>query len=393
MQNFNSKKIIENLERIDRAQLELYFKNNCMREQFIKNLIDTIDSGLIVINEVGEVLFSNKNIYDVLGINSEKLSGKILYDYVHDSNLRDILKNLIQNGVLSGQAHVNYPRPLHLSINIFPILAEQAFFIEDLKLVIIRDTTQDINEAEYREHTAKLEALKLLTAGIAHEIGNPLSSISLHTQLAERLLKKMEETENTQNLKNMLNIIAEENSRLKRIIDNFLKAVRPISLQLVLGKLSNTLDDVLALMKPELQQKNIDIKKHYENVSQTLLDQDQMHSVFINVIKNSMDAMPDGGTLTVTLKQHGNWQIISLKDNGIGMDREILKHVFKPYYTTKTDGSGLGMLIMQRIIHAHSGLLSIKSEKHYGTEIIIELPIRSTAAPQSLPDPNQRRDS
>ena len=392
MQNWNLKKIIDNIERIDRPQLELYFKNSCYREFFIRNLINTIDSGIIVLNEANEVIFSNKNIYDVLGISSEKLSGKILYDQVHDSTLRETLKISLKEGRTTGQAHVNYPRMLFLSISILPILSDVLDpEFSALKLVIIRDNTKDINEAEHREHNAKLEALKLLTAGIAHEIGNPLSAITLHAQLFDRLLKKMKKNDDVAELKRMSKIISEESIRLKRIIDNFLKAVRPISLQFINSDITEILNDVLKLMSSELKSKNISIVKTYKPVSNTLFDPDQMRSVFINIIKNSIDAMPNGGTITTAIKQHGNWIIISLKDNGIGIENEALEHVFKPYYTTKVNGSGLGMLIMQRIVHAHSGLLTIQSKKNFGTELLIELPVLNTLKPQSLPSPNKRR--
>jgi len=140
-------------------------------------------------------------------------------------------------------------------------------------------------------------------------------------------------------------------------------------------------------LRQELKNKNITLFKDFSDVPKTMFDADQMRSVIINIVHNAVDAMKNGGELTVSLNSNGNWIEIIFTDTGDGMDEAQLERIFDPFFTTKTDGSGLGLLIVQRIINSHNGIIKIDSSTKKGTSISIELPVRRVAGNKSLPLP------
>ena len=185
-------------------------------------------------------------------------------------------------------------------------------------------------------------------------------------------------------------MINEESARLKRIVADFLNAVRPLSVNFEYSDITYVLDETFQLLNEELKSKNIHLIKDFSEIPKTMFDADQMRSVFINIIKNSIDAMNTGGELIVSLSAKGNWIEISFTDNGCGMDKVQQKRIFDPFFTTKTNGSGLGLLIVQRIINSHNGTVKVDSEPGKGTTITLEIPIRNIPGKKSLPLPKSK---
>ncbi len=385
-------KIVGHISNIDRKQLESLIRKSVMNEQFLDLILNSMMEAIIAVDENGTVLFANSGVYDLSGISSKDLLDKPLINNIRDAALKEILQKTDLKSFYTFEVKVKYPRLLSLVVQTIPIQKEMAVSSGNIKLtclILIRDATYECTQNTSKARETRLETMRLLTAGVAHEIGNPLGAIILHTQLMDRIFKRMADTPEMDELKQINHVINEESARLKRIVADFLNAVRPLSTKFEFTDITNVFDETFLLLNEELKNKKITLIKDFYDVPKTMLDADQMRSVIINIVRNATDAMNNGGELTVSLNNKGNWIEITFSDTGDGMDETQLKRIFDPFFTTKTNGSGLGLLIVQRIINSHNGTVKIDSVPDEGTTITIELPVRSVPGKKSLPLPKQ----
>lgn len=390
MQSDYSKKIVQHLSNLERHQLETLLRNSVKNEQFLSNIINSIPEAIVVISRSGKVIFANSMVYDLMGIHVNEIINKSLIENIRDAALKEKLLRTDQKSFYTFNVNVKYPRLLSLDVQTIPLSFNSTEKNKPSCLITIRDATYEQTQNTKKSRETRFETMRLLTAGVAHEIGNPLSAIILHTQIMDRILKKVDGSDEINELKQINRVINEESARLKRIVADFLNAVRPLSVNFEFSDITYVLDETFQLLNEELKSKNIRLIKDYSDVPKTMFDADQMRSVFINIIKNAIDAMSDNGELVVAVTAKGNWIEISFSDNGQGMDSARLKRIFDPFFTTKTNGSGLGMLIVQRIINSHNGTVKVNSAPGEGTTVILEIPIRNIPGKKSLPLPNTK---
>jgi two-component system, NtrC family, sensor histidine kinase HydH len=228
-------------------------------------------------------------------------------------------------------------------------------------------------------HAERLAALGEMTAGVAHEVRNPLGIISSTAELLRERLNRYEPDNR------LAQIIVEETNRLNAKISEFLDFARPRDPNLQPCELDRVLERSLELLHPEIDRLHIHLTRNYQgNGKVQAADPSLLHQAFLNILLNAIQAMPEGGTLNVKVVSGANGQgtEIQFTDTGEGIDPETLKKVFNPFYTTKEKGSGLGLPIVKSIIESHQGAISIDSEPGQGTSIIIHLP--------ELPLPHKR---
>jgi len=385
-------KIVGHISNLDRKQLESLIRKSVMNEQFLDLILNSMMEAIIAVDEKGTVLFANSSAYDLTGINSKELLDNRLINNIRDAALKEILQKTDLESFYTFDVKVKYPRLLSLVVQTIPIQKEIAVSSGNKKLtclILIRDATYEYTQNTTKARETRLETMRFLTAGVAHEIGNPLGAIILHTQLMDRIFQKMSDAPEMEELKQINHVINEESARLKRIVADFLNAVRPLSTKFEFTDITNVFDETFLLLNEELKNKKIALIKDFSDIPKTMLDADQMRSVIINIVRNATDAMNNGGELTVSLNNKGNWIEITFSDTGDGMDKAQLERIFDPFFTTKTDGSGLGLLIVQRIINSHNGTVKVDSVPGEGTTITIELPVRSVSGKKSLPLPKQ----
>jgi signal transduction histidine kinase len=240
--------------------------------------------------------------------------------------------------------------------------------------MILRDITQSRRTAQQTIESERLSALTLLAAGVAHEIGNPLNSLHIHLQLMERSVQKLHDSAKTE-LEQSIEVARSEVNRLDSIVTQFLKAIRPSRPQLRPENVNSIVEEAIRFFRPDLQDREIMVEQELRSDLPLLqLDRDQMKQVFYNVIKNSLEAIQRHGTLRIRTDLDETHVIIRFADTGGGMSAENLSRVFEPYFTTKPTGSGLGLLIVRRIVREHGGELSIKSSEGKGLTLTIRLP-------------------
>jgi signal transduction histidine kinase len=276
---------------------------------------------------------------------------------------------------ISRDLEVFYPENRFLNFYLAPIDDEESPGEVLGYVMLVRDLTRTRAEAAITLESERVNALTLLAAGVAHEIGNPLNSLDIHLQLLGRKLRKLPSGERKP-LEDHLSTARSEIQRLDTILKQFLHAVRPTVPRRERQDLHALLHETLRLLEPELESRKISVALDLaESLPPATLDAGQFQQVFYNLIRNAYQALHgENGQITLRTRFNDYEYIISIEDNGTGISPEHMGAIFEPYLTTKSSGSGLGLLIVRRIVREHGGEIAIESEESQGTRVIIHLP-------------------
>ena len=240
--------------------------------------------------------------------------------------------------------------------------------------MILRDITESRRSTQQTIESERFSALTLLAAGVAHEIGNPLNSLHIHLQLMERKIQKLDGKARSE-LQESIDISRAEITRLDSIVTQFLRAIRPSKPQLHPENINLIVEESVRFFAPEIKDRDIVVEQELRSDLPLLeVDRDQIKQVFYNVIKNSFEAMKRRGILRIRTDRDDTHVLVSFTDTGGGISVEDLSRVFEPYFTTKSSGSGLGLMIVRRIIREHGGDMSMESSEGKGLTLTIRLP-------------------
>jgi len=347
-------------------------------------VFEALQEGLIILDPEGKILFLNRAACQFFGLDPANSLGETI-----SSKIRGLDK-LCLNGSsqsVSRDIEVFYPEHRRLNFYLSPIDDPKNFELPLGHVMLIRDTTSTHAETQENIESERLNALTLLAAGVAHEIGNPLNSLDIHLQLIERKIRKLPPSYR-QSLTENMQTARQEIQRLDSILKQFLNAVRPTTPRREPQNLNAILRQTLNLLEPEITSRNIEVNLDLsENLPKALIDPDQFQQVFYNLLRNAYQAISgDDGLIDIKTRSTETDFIISISDNGTGIPPEQMGSLFEPYRTTKSAGTGLGLLIVRRIIREHGGEIEIHSNSNDGTSILIHLP-HTAPSPRLLPAP------
>ena len=355
---------------------------------FLEILFNTIEDGVLVVDENGRILYFNHAVTRLIGLHSDG-EGRPITDFLPELDWEKISKADSSGGerVARHEFEIDYPRSRFLRLYAAPLDGD-AIGSSGVAL-ILHDATEARQKTFEAIESERVQALTLLAASVAHEIGNPLNALHIHLQLMERGIKKLKSEgqsgrkgaadsswrETSGKLEQYLEVCKGEIARLDYIITQFLQAIRPAPLQIKLASLNEVVDKTLELLRPELENRGLAVKiRAARHLPATPIDATQMQQVLVNLIKNAMQAMSRGGTLTLQTGEGSDGVWVSVADTGGGIPQEQITRIFEPFYTTKKKGTGLGLMIVQRIVRAHGGKIEVESRAGQGTTFRIWLP-------------------
>ena len=245
----------------------------------------------------------------------------------------------------------------------------------------LRETTIELSLAhqelqqnfESMKRAERLHALGQLSAGLAHEIRTPLASIEGAAAIVQRVSHSEERCHE------LLEIIQKESRRLNRLLTSFLDFAKPRRPDLKVVEIDELFDSVIALAQHAGNNRRLELRKEMPPGLSTLeCDPEQLKQVLLNVIMNAIQAMPQGGTIVLAVRQNGNTVNIDVHDQGCGISEDNMDRVFDPFFTTKESGSGLGLSVADQIIRQHGGMLTIARSSPEGATVRISLPLKSS---------------
>lgn len=375
-------KLLDRIDRIDRRQLKTHMQRLIFENKFLEEIISQLPEGVLIIDRNKKIKFINPAGEFLFSVSNERLQGHRFDQCPFDSQIITYLSKAINSPQTAEPQELRISQPREQLIHILVVSLGEEETIG--WLVEIKDLTKVRNASVERVQTEKLKALVTLAAGLAHELGNPLNSLAIHLQLIDRSLTKLPK-KTKDRLKNLLAIAHDEIGRLDQIVTHFLQATAPLKPRFIEFDINNLLQETLAFFQPELKKNGIKVeKKLQKNLPLIYLDYIQLRQVFVNIIKNASEAMSGPGFLKVQTSLVDGQIKISFLDNGIGIPRDQLDKIFEPYYTTKAKGSGLGLMIVHRIIKEHQGRVTVESSLGKGTRVDIYLPVQ-LPSPKLLP--------
>jgi len=389
-------KLIERLGRVGPEDVQNYLLRLAQEKGLIETVFNSIQEGIIVTDGRGRITYVNDAACELFGFEADKSIGKRLDERVRGLDWDALSRS---EGALSRDMEIFYPANKFINFYIVPLMMEprsdgDTSHAEPVgHAIILRDITESRRTAEKTIESERLNALTLLAAGVAHEIGNPLNSLHIHLQLMQRKVRKLDANVRDE-LQESIDIARSEISRLDSIVSQFLKAIRPSRPQLHPENVNAIVEEAVRFFAPEIEDRDIVVEQELHSGLPPLeLDRDQVKQAFYNVIKNSFEAMKRRGILRIRTDMDARHVLVSFTDTGGGMSAESLSRVFEPYYTTKTTGSGLGLLIVRRIVREHGGELAIESSEGKGLTLTLRFPyldkrVRMLEAGNSAPAPS-----
>jgi signal transduction histidine kinase len=367
------RKLKPRLPQIEKESLYLKLLESTQSSLLLEEACSNLEEGIVITDTKGHPVFINRKAGDWLG--SARASEKQpLWNQAQDPSLASFLKeNLLSAKTRSvHNLRILSPKEMQLRVTIFPCIKEEKQNIVALLSDITSRTEQEFEAAML----TRMESLVRLAGGIAHEIGNPLNAITIHLELLKKRLGGLPDGKR-QELADSLSDIQNETRRLDRIIRNFLKATRKPPLRFQLDNLNDVVADALSFLKPQLDASRIQVKfQTDENLPVFLLDRERLYYAFMNLIKNALEAMPQGGSLKIALTHKQNCAVVTLTDTGSGIAEKDIPKIFDIYYTTKQEGAGLGLMMVYDAIAEHGGKIEVVSKPNRGTTFKILLPIR-----------------
>ncbi|HNV69941.1 MAG TPA: ATP-binding protein [Candidatus Ozemobacteraceae bacterium] len=347
-------------------------------KSYIQDILSSLNTCVLTLNRQGRVETVNEAAKRELAAVYPTLVGLSLRSFLKGLQKKErvlfigALKAFQRSGGTAPPFDLEFESPAHG----VKVMQANLANLRDLRgtayglILTLEDITQRKIIEKQLYHADKLSSIGQLAASVAHEIKNPLASIKTLGQLLQ------EETDSGDTRREYIDVIVSEVNRLNGVVEQLLRYARPEESSFRVIKLSELLQPVTALIHHELERHRVQLHVEMPEEVLVLVDGEKIKQVFLNLIFNGIQAMPDGGMLTLKAwqDQATPWTICQISDTGSGMSEEVVKRVFEPFFTTKQRGTGLGLAIVKKIIDLHGGTIEVTSRPGEGTTFTFYLP-------------------
>lgn len=370
------------LDKLDPESLQAQMLRLSQERTFLEAISQTIQEGVLVIDNEGRLLYANRAAEKMTGLDYARTKGRSVLRLLRDWDWEHLLDVHAQGApepeaewmrLVTREIEIEYP--VHRFIHFYAMPFNGPDANVKSVLIILRDVSNERKQEASVIESERINAIKNLAAGLAHEIGNPLNALNIHLQLLSRELREVKDEAVRKSLQELTDVARTEIARLDAINTQFLGAIRPSKPMLAPEQLTEVLEETLKILKTEFKNRAIQVSVDIpEAVPAVRLDRQQIKQVFFNLIKNALEAMPDGGLLKIVFGVGDAFVEVSFIDTGVGIPQEELSSIFEPYHTTKKKGNGLGLMIVQRIVEDHGGEIEVASKLGQGACFKIRLP-------------------
>jgi len=335
-------------------------------------VLDSMMDGIVVCDEDHIPILVNKASERLLPMSPIELFDAPLWESVPDDELSAFFDSALngEESIIDREFALDTKAGTRIiAISVTPLVRDRRI---RGTLIHIEETTDKRRREARLRRAENLASLTTLAAGVAHEIKNPLGSISIHVQLMRKSLGGKADGAITR----YLDIVTEEIDRLNKIVVDFLFAVRPMDIAPINDDVNALLRELVEFMRVEIENDGIELTAEYGGGIPPLpFDRRYMKQALLNLVKNAEAAMPDGGRLGLSTAVSGDELRIEVQDSGVGIPEDKMGKIFEPYFTTKENGTGLGLTLTYKIIKEHGGDISVKSRPGLGSTFTITLPI------------------
>ena len=385
------KRVKQKAEKLSKEQVLSLLETMVEENESLYSVLESLSTGLLIINDDFQLLRYNTIVESWLPFTErlEEIQGTEtrIFECIDDEDIATFLQKCMEKDITNSSEDFSIVTPggsiRFLTITISPLVSEGEL---NGKVILVRDITEKRNQDVLLHRMENLANLTNLAAGMAHEIKNPLVAISIHIQLIQKALAKARENEDKlppkKFVEDHIDVVNEEIDHLNKLVMDFLLAVRPVKAQLELKDPDKVIENLVSFFKPEFNKDGIEVDFIAAGCGKRImLDEILFRDVIMNISQNSLAAIKSkfsnskGGKLAICTCEKDNKYLIKISDNGCGMSDETLAKIFEPYYTTKANGTGLGMTMVYKIVKEFSGEITVDSKEGEGTSFIISFPI------------------
>lgn len=338
--------------------------------------VDHLEDGILFATIDGRILFANRAVEMVLGRPSRDVVGKHLGDVLApDHPLRHMMLRAMEEGAAARNAKIQIPTggaPIEVLASVFPVgngsgCHGAILIVRDVMSVAVSARTFQ----SLIQYSAQLAALGQVTSEVAHDIKNPLQAMVVRVAfLKERLANPPPDVTRS------LGVLENEINRAAAVVDRFMEVVYPSELARQPVDMNALLQEIATLLQAEWQTKSVTLAVEADDRLPRLAGDDQMlRRAFMNLIVNACQAMPGGGRVTIATEAETETMLrITIRDTGVGIPAEDVERIFRMYYTTNPDGTGIGLALVRRVVDLHHGSIEINSTVGQGTSVVVRLP-------------------
>lgn len=354
---------------------------------YLKNILDNIIQGILVIDLNGTITTCNRAAEEILGIDRQDILSKRFWDIFPNELFGFPMQTALQSKPKVGSYTVSYTSPAHHSseleiVTTFAFKQTKEVNSESQGMIVMLKDVTEMKQLQIMASRAdRMKLLGEMASHVAHEIRNPLGGIKGFASLLKKDLVERPD------LQKMATSIVEGTDTLNHLVTQILQYTRPIQLHLENVDVSNLLKETREhiLADTNIYRSNIDFIIDAPTEPLIIpLDAGYFKSAILNLLVNAFQAMPEGGTVTCCLRATHRYMILSISDTGLGISEENLAKLYSPFFTTKPEGNGLGLVEVQKVIQAHGGTIDVSSilnqslVENHGTVFTIKLPLHRT---------------